>query len=298
MHHLERHEAGTCRVIPIILRPTYWQGSPFSKLQMLPTDAKPITRWADRDEAFHDVVKEISFVLKDLLVSLKTKQDWLDEGVSSRNRKRYDHALEAFEQTLHLDPKYLEAYQEKGMTLLELQRYDYALEAFELALHLNPNLAALYITKGQTLDVLERYEDALTAYEQALRLDPNLASAYIGRDKAFQQLGISRDAQKQLTSQLEHVRQQRDEALEQLGIAKKAQEELGSQLQQTQQQLIDQQKRVEQLESQLAQIQRLEKVTLLRSLTDQTEVWSVAISHDGQTLVNGRADHTIKVWGT
>jgi hypothetical protein len=41
-HALERHEAGTCRVIPIILRPTYWQGSPFSKLQMLPTDAKPI----------------------------------------------------------------------------------------------------------------------------------------------------------------------------------------------------------------------------------------------------------------
>jgi hypothetical protein len=71
---LERHEEGTCKAIPIILRPTYLEAAPFNKLQMLPTDARPITRWTDRDEAFHDVVKEISLVLKDLLVSLKTKK--------------------------------------------------------------------------------------------------------------------------------------------------------------------------------------------------------------------------------
>ena len=67
---LERHVEGTCKVIPIILRPTFLDAAPFNKLQMLPTDAKPITRWPDRDEAFHDVVKEINLVLKDLLISL------------------------------------------------------------------------------------------------------------------------------------------------------------------------------------------------------------------------------------
>src|SRR5450759_446528 len=111
---LERHEEGTCKVIPIILRPTFLDAAPFNKLQMLPTDAKPITRWPDRDEAFHDVVKEINLVLKDLLLSLKSKKDWLNEGISFRNLKRYDYALEAFEQALRLDPNYLEAYQEKG----------------------------------------------------------------------------------------------------------------------------------------------------------------------------------------
>ena len=65
---LERHEAGTCLVLPILLRPTHWEGEPFGKLQLLPTDARPITRWADRDEAFHDVVKEISRVVKELPV--------------------------------------------------------------------------------------------------------------------------------------------------------------------------------------------------------------------------------------
>src|SRR5207248_2158496 len=42
---LERHTAGTCHVIPILLRPTFWKGAPFSSLQLLPTDAKPITLW-------------------------------------------------------------------------------------------------------------------------------------------------------------------------------------------------------------------------------------------------------------
>src|SRR4051812_2446839 len=33
---IERHEAGEARVIPIILRPAMWEGSPFGHLQALP----------------------------------------------------------------------------------------------------------------------------------------------------------------------------------------------------------------------------------------------------------------------
>lgn len=54
---IERHNAGTARVIPIILRPCDWRGSPFSKLQILPKDAKPVTQWSDRDAAFLNVVE-------------------------------------------------------------------------------------------------------------------------------------------------------------------------------------------------------------------------------------------------
>lgn len=40
---LQLHEAGTARVIPIILRPCDWQSTPFAKLQVLPRDGQPIT---------------------------------------------------------------------------------------------------------------------------------------------------------------------------------------------------------------------------------------------------------------
>jgi hypothetical protein len=58
---IARHDAGTARVIPIILRPCDWNHDyvPFSKLNVLPTHATPITKWEDRDEAFAIVAQRI-----------------------------------------------------------------------------------------------------------------------------------------------------------------------------------------------------------------------------------------------
>ncbi|ESA34523.1 tir domain-containing protein [Leptolyngbya sp. Heron Island J] len=63
---MERHEAGTARVIPIILKPVDFKGTPFAKLQALPKDAKPVTRWDDQDEAFVNVVRGIRRVVEAL----------------------------------------------------------------------------------------------------------------------------------------------------------------------------------------------------------------------------------------
>lgn len=61
---LERHQRREARVIPVILRPCDWQKSPFGKLQALPKDAKPVTSWADRDEAFLSVAQGIRQVVE------------------------------------------------------------------------------------------------------------------------------------------------------------------------------------------------------------------------------------------
>ena len=60
---IERHEAGEATVIPIILRPTDWNGAPFSKLQALPKNAQPVTEWENEDRALLDVVNGIRAVL-------------------------------------------------------------------------------------------------------------------------------------------------------------------------------------------------------------------------------------------
>jgi len=56
---MERHEAGEACVIPVILRPVDWSGAPFGKLQAFPKNAKPVTTWANRDEAFTNVAQGI-----------------------------------------------------------------------------------------------------------------------------------------------------------------------------------------------------------------------------------------------
>ncbi len=64
---LERHRRGEAKVIPIILRPVYWHGTPLGELQALPTDGKPVTSWQDPDSAFYDVVKGIRKVVVQLI---------------------------------------------------------------------------------------------------------------------------------------------------------------------------------------------------------------------------------------
>ena len=56
---IERHWAGMARVIPVILRPVDYWGQPIEGFPMLPSGAKPVTEWQDRDSAFVDVARAI-----------------------------------------------------------------------------------------------------------------------------------------------------------------------------------------------------------------------------------------------
>ena len=61
---LKRHDDGSARVVPVILRPCAWQSAPFSRLQVLPRDGLPVTKWPNRDEACLDVAQGIMRVVE------------------------------------------------------------------------------------------------------------------------------------------------------------------------------------------------------------------------------------------
>ncbi len=66
---MERHEAGEARVIPVLLRPVYWKGAPFGKLQALPKNAKPVISWQNREEAFFDIAEGIRKAAEELTIN-------------------------------------------------------------------------------------------------------------------------------------------------------------------------------------------------------------------------------------
>jgi hypothetical protein len=67
IYAIKRHQKKDARVIPVLLRPVDWTNTPFSVLQMLPSNTQPITTWPDRDVAFEDVAKGIRQVVNELL---------------------------------------------------------------------------------------------------------------------------------------------------------------------------------------------------------------------------------------
>jgi len=82
---MERHEKGEATVIPIILRPVSWQGTPFSKLHALPKDARPITdtRWNTQDFGYYSITEGIRKAIHEL-----TSQHPVTEPVQSENTQK------------------------------------------------------------------------------------------------------------------------------------------------------------------------------------------------------------------
>ncbi|HEV2656567.1 MAG TPA: toll/interleukin-1 receptor domain-containing protein, partial [Ktedonobacteraceae bacterium] len=86
---MEKHERGEAIVVPIILRPVYWQGASFGKLQALPTDGKPIksASWYSSDEAFFNVTEGIRNLIEEFSGRQNAKQVRIvDERQAKINR--------------------------------------------------------------------------------------------------------------------------------------------------------------------------------------------------------------------
>ena len=78
---IARHNEGTARVIPVILRPCDWNHPdvPFSKLNVLPTHAKAIISWANQDEAFTVVAQRIRETVDQLRAKKLVEQQAKDQ---------------------------------------------------------------------------------------------------------------------------------------------------------------------------------------------------------------------------
>ena len=63
---LERHTCGEAEVIPVIVRDVDLNSAPFAGLQYLPTDAKAVTLWENRDSAWRSVAEGIRKVAESI----------------------------------------------------------------------------------------------------------------------------------------------------------------------------------------------------------------------------------------
>jgi formylglycine-generating enzyme required for sulfatase activity len=80
---MARHDAGEACVVPILLRPVLaWKKFSFAKLQVYPSGGKPITKWADEDDAFLDVAEGIQQAVEQLLEQRQQQEQiliqWLE----------------------------------------------------------------------------------------------------------------------------------------------------------------------------------------------------------------------------
>lgn len=112
-----------------------------------------------------------------LKTTIARKEDdfvaWNLLGVLYGRERRWAEALEAFAQSLELEPRAADTLVNRGWVLVELRRYDDAAAAFEAALALQPRMARAHAGLGSALvEARGDYPEGMKRYLAAVKLDP------------------------------------------------------------------------------------------------------------------------------
>src|SRR5260370_705919 len=199
---IERHDQGSTRVIPVLLRPIYWDNAPFAKLQIAPANAEPVTKWSNRDDAFHDITRQISQVIPEILsrhaqVKLEIQREGDVASIpffpKSQAEEGRIHKTEEERVYALLKAQARQAVEEKltcETDQLANKRQQPAPDRLFMtaAPQTPPKKQQQWLEEGNALYNLKQYEEALAAYEQAIRLDFRYAIAYSNKGNALYNL--------------------------------------------------------------------------------------------------------------
>ena len=120
---------------------------------------------------------------------------YLVQGIDSYEAGQYERAIEAFDESIRIDPNYAWAYSNRGSAYVELgiARFDtgqfkQAIKDYDEAIHINPNEVDYYFNRGNAYYGVQQYGRALEDFDEAIRLDPNNSNYYYYRETTLDEI--------------------------------------------------------------------------------------------------------------
>ena len=98
-------------------------------------------------------------------------------------------AIDAYLQSIKMEPGSAEIYLNLGHAYLKLQKDSDAVKAFKQSLKLNPDQPETQYGLGLAAFRTKRFEEAANAFKKATILSPGMAKAHFGLSLAYQELG-------------------------------------------------------------------------------------------------------------
>lgn len=92
---------------------------------------------------------------------------------------------------------------QKASDLMKSKNYTGALEAFNQSIQLNPDDAGAWNGKGYALNLLNRNSEAMDAINQSIKLDPNLTQAWNSKASLLMKTGHTKEALEALNKTIE-----------------------------------------------------------------------------------------------
>lgn len=100
---------------------------------------------------------------------------YFTQGQEFSKKQSWHLAVQAYQQAVRLDPKFLDAWNNLGHAYRKIKDYDKALEAYKRALELKPDYANAHEYLGRTYLAMGNKDAAMREYDVLKRLDAKMA---------------------------------------------------------------------------------------------------------------------------
>jgi tetratricopeptide (TPR) repeat protein len=107
-----------------------------------------------------------------------TEKDYFKKGNTLFHQSNFNDAIIEFDKAINLNPKYTDAYGDRGASKANLGQYEAAITDYQKAEQLGMKSSILYSNWGYAHYRLKHPDTALTFLEKAIKIDPNNGNAY------------------------------------------------------------------------------------------------------------------------
>ena len=121
----------------------------------------------------------------------KAPADWTAEALALWKEGKYvdpQKAKSYWDKAIAANPKFAEAYNNRGLAFYNLNRYQEALQDFSQSIRMKPNYAEAFNNRGNVYYELDQYEKAQADFDQSLKLKPKYSKAQMNRGLALFQM--------------------------------------------------------------------------------------------------------------
>jgi Tfp pilus assembly protein PilF len=125
--------------------------------------------------------------------------DYFSRGCAYDRLSMYRDAIEAYRESLKINPGFVETYVNLGLDYYRIGKYDDAVDIFKQALRIKPELVSVYTKLGATHIIKGEYSDAVDILKKAIDIDPGNSSAHFNLGVAYFLSGDTAAARKECT---------------------------------------------------------------------------------------------------
>lgn len=112
----------------------------------------------------------------------------LNEGLEQLGEKKYQEALQNFDQALAMNSRHERAYRMRGDLLRQLGEDHKAIDDYSQAIKHNPYFSTTYINRGEAYEAVGNYQKAIADYSKAIELYPEDGFGYSHRGAVYTKL--------------------------------------------------------------------------------------------------------------